>query len=155
MILCTGMREMRYDGFTIDSTNDDGKRYNVPKGCMLAINVCSIGRDSKYWVKDEDGNKYDGIDMSKPHLEFWLDENGSFNKKKNSASFFAFHFGKRNCPGKDLAIKEVIIVLAMILMKYKVFGPDGNNDFEIKSKWGGVVSEPNIQSMRLIPRSQP
>ena len=146
-----GMREMRYDNFTINST-DDGKIYNVPKGTVLVINVCSIGRNPEYWIKDENENDIEYLDMSKPNLDFWLDENGSFNKQKNNSSFFPFHFGKRNCPGKDLAIKELIIVLAMIFMKYKVIGPDGNNDFEITSQFGGVVNEPNIDSIRFIPR---
>ena len=146
-----GMREMRYDNFTIDST-DDGKIYNVPKGTVLVINVCSIGRNPEYWIKDENENDIEYLDMSKPNLDFWLDENGSFNKQKNNSSFFPFHFGKRNCPAKDLAIKELIIVLAMIFMKYKVIGPDGNNDFEITSQFGGVVNEPNIDSIRFIPR---
>lgn len=144
---------MMYDGFTIDSVDGDGKTWNVPKGSMLVINVCAIGRDPKYWIKDYDASKDGDIDMSKPHLEFWLDDNGAFSKKKNGSSFFPFHYGRRNCPGKDLAMKELIIVLAMIFMKYKVYGPEENNDFEITSKYGGIVNEPTIDAMKLIPRT--
>ena len=51
--------------------------------------------------------------MDDIHLDFWI-EDGVFVRKKQSANFFTFHSGKRDCPGQALAMKELVIVLAMV-----------------------------------------
>ena len=79
-------------------------------------------------------------------------DDGKFNRSKNSSSFFAFHYGKRNCPGQALALKELIIVLAMIFMSYNIKHPDSKNNFEIKSVFSGVINQPNILDICLERR---
>eukprot|EP01083_Nonionella_stella_P170634 581114_1 len=144
-----GFRQIMEDGVTL-KTKD--KVYNIPKKTCICVNVCGIGQNPKYWVNDYDpinNECHKNINMNEPHLDFWMDEEGHFSKKKNSASFFSFHIGKRDCVGQALAMKEIMIVLAMILMRYKVAPSDGKSDFEIESMFGGIVMEPVIQNIRF------
>ena len=49
-------------------------------------------------------------------------------------SLLTFGSGRRDCVGQALAIKlkELYLLMAMMFMKYEVFGPDGNDQFDIK-----------------------
>ena len=49
-------------------------------------------------------------------------------------------------------MKELMIVLAMIFMKYEVESVDGKTDFEIKTQFNGVVVEPVTEDIILKPR---
>merc|ERR1719411_178324 len=118
----------------------------VPKNTIAMVNVCGIGQDPSFWIKDYNeetkGNKYKNINMKEINLDFWFDDDGRFSKKKNSASFVAFHLGKRDCIGQSLAMKQLMIVLSMIFMEYKVEHKSGKTDFQIGSVFRGTVNEP-------------
>ena len=90
--------------------------------------------------------------MDKIHFEFWMDDDGKFTKQKNGHNVFTFHVGKRDCIGQALAMKELMIVLAMIFMKYEVRSVDGKCDFEIPCQFTAVV-EPAIDDVVLKPRT--
>merc|ERR1712228_130574 len=117
--IAAGFREMRHDNFKMD-TGD--KVYNIPKGTMFMMNTTKI------------------------HHDFWLDSDGKFNK--NALSFLTFSRGKRDCVGQSLAMKELYIVLAMTFMKYEVFGPNGDDQFEIGTSMQ-VVQEPSPDEITL------
>ena len=136
----------------VDASKFGGQRFEVPVGCMPLINVAGIGHDPSYWIPNYDISKHGNVNMDQVHFEFWIDDNGNFSKKQNSDNFFAFHVGKRDCIGQSLAMKELIIVLAMIFMKYKVISPDGSTDFDISTKFTGTVVEPTIEDIRMILR---
>ena len=63
----------------------------------------------------------------RPHLEFWIDENGKFKTHK---SLFVFSFGKRECVGKQVAIKNLYVILSALMMRYK-FSVNDPKSFEI------------------------
>eukprot|EP01084_Bolivina_argentea_P305189 527218_1 len=146
-----GFRQMNYDGFTIDATKYGGDIYNVPKKSYVGVNISTVGRDPKYWIKNYDKMGDKNVDMEKPHLEFWLDDKGMFNSKQNSALFLAFSLGRRDCVGQALAMKQLMVVLAVIFMKYKVTHPNGKTEFEIKSTLKSVM-EPIINEIRFQHR---
>merc|ERR1712154_175469 len=127
--------------------------YDAPKKCTLMMNIIQIHHTPKWWIKDYDpehGEEHRNIDMKKIHLEFWLDSDGKFNKKQNSLSFLAFSRGKRDCVGQALAIKELYIVLAMIFMRYKVYGPNGDNDFNVERVMQTVMEPvPGVVTLKL------
>merc|ERR1712242_120546 len=102
-------------------------------------------------IKDYDAEKHRNVNMKDIHLDFWM-EDGVFVKKKQSANFFTFHSGKRGCPGQALAMKEIVVVLCMLLMKYAVNAPNGSNIETIEYQFGGVVIEPTVQSVSLEHR---
>ena len=58
---------------------DNGIIYDIPKGEHFVMNIRAAHYDYKYWTNE----KNNGIDMSKVHLKFWLDEEAIF-KKHNS-----------------------------------------------------------------------
>ena len=123
-----GLRGMQSDGFKLD-TGD--KIYDIPKGTCFMMNLMMVHHTPRWWVKDYDANNksHTDIDMMQIHFEFWLGSEGKFIK--NALPFLTFSKGKRDCVGQSLAMKELYIVLAMIFMKYEVFGPNGDDKFDI------------------------
>jgi len=140
-----GVREIFEPGLVIE---DDGKKFVVRQGTNLAVNIAAIGRNPKYWVQGYNEEQHATVNMSEIHFEFWMDKDGRFNKSLNSHNFFAFHVGKRDCVGQALAMKELILVLAMIFMRYKVSSPEGP-DFEIGSQFSGILVEPSNEEILL------
>jgi len=140
----TGFREIMVNGVTVGP-------YNVAKGSMPLINCAAINMNPKYWVKDYDAAQHKEMDMKSVHLEFWI-ENGMFRKKLQSDNFFAFHTGKRDCVGQALAMKELLVVLAMVLMKYLVTAADGDDLSKIEGLFLGQVVEPKITRIQLAHR---
>ena len=140
----TGFREIMEDGVTIGP-------YNMTKGTMPLINCAAINSNPKYWVKNYDPVEHKDVDMTDVHLEFWM-ENGAFLKKLQSDNFFTFHTGKRDCVGQALAMKELMVVLAMVFMKYVVTAADGDNLDKIKGEFRGQVVEPQLSRIQMAHR---
>merc|ERR1719361_986260 len=134
-----GARKILDEGVTVGP-------YTLPLGSIPVINIGAIHHNPKYWIKDYDEEKHGDVNMDDIHLEFWM-EDDVFLKKLQSNNFFTFHTGKRNCPGQALAMKELIIVLAMVLMKYTVESVDESEGDRIEHKYAGVF-EP--KESRLI-----
>eukprot|EP01084_Bolivina_argentea_P093393 167969_1 len=107
-----GVRQILDDGLILDTTGfDHNKIYDIPKKTIIMTNVYGIAQNPKYWIKNYDpvnNLKHKNINMEEIHFDFWMDENGYFSKKKNSSSFFAFSYGKRDCVGQSLVMKELI-----------------------------------------------
>ena len=139
----TGFRRILDEGVTVGP-------YTLPLQSMPMINTAAIHHNPKYWIKDYDEDKHSDVNMNKIHLEFWM-EDGVFAKKKQSANFFPFHSGKRDCPGQTLAMKELMIVLAMALMKYTVESVDESKEDRIAWKIGSGIVEPK-ESLILFKR---
>merc|ERR1719433_2586641 len=135
----TGFRKILDDGVTVGP-------YNLPLGTEPTINAAAIHHNPKYWIKDYDEEKHGDVNMDDIHLEFWM-EDGVFLKKLQSNNFFTFHSGKRNCPGQALAIKELIIVVAMVLMKYRVESAD-------KSKHDWISKKDHLESLLIFKHQQ-
>merc|ERR550525_2263887 len=135
----TGLRKILDEGVTVGP-------YNLPLGAEPMINVAAIHHNPKYWVKDYDEEKHCDVNMNDIHLEFWM-EDGVFLKKLQSNNFFTFHSGKRNCPGQALAMKELIIVVAMVLMKYRVESAD-------KSKHDWISKKDYLESLLIFKHQQ-
>ena len=63
------------------------------------------------WKNEQYGLKYNQI-----CLENWLnEENGQFYQ---NPSFIAFGHGRRDCIGKQLALKEMRVILGYLLLHY-------------------------------------
>ena len=140
------------DEVKIDAPNFGESVYNVPVGTMPLMNIAAINSNPMCWIKDLDENKRRKINMDEIHFEFWLDDGDKFVKQKNGNNLFAFHVGKRYFIGRALAVKELMIVLAMIFMKYKVESVDGMIDFKIETEFIGMVLAPKVNKVALKPR---
>merc|ERR1712062_923313 len=143
--VAAGFRESIKDGFKY---NIGDKMYEMPKGTFFFMNTMMLHHTPKHWVKgyDESNKAHREIDMKQIHFDFWLDADGNF--ERNALSFMTFSRGRRDCVGQSLAMKELYIVLAMIFMKYEVFGPNGDDKFEIDTSIS-LVMEPSPDAITL------
>ncbi|PKC72944.1 cytochrome P450 [Rhizophagus irregularis] len=79
--------------------------YQWPADTMLRINIDAIHHNEEYW---EEPNKF--------NPDRWMVE--GFEPKKNS--FIMFGGGLRICPGRKLAMIELICLTALIFRKYDI-----------------------------------
>ncbi|XP_047976881.1 cytochrome P450 81Q32-like [Salvia hispanica] len=79
--------------------------YRVPSGAMLLVNAWAIQRDPKVW---EDAMKF------KPERFFDLD-----GKKEGSFVMMPFGYGRRGCPGENMALRVVGLVLASLIQCFE------------------------------------
>ena len=101
----------------------DGKKV-IPKGCIFDLNTIVLNKNPKYWSNPNEIN-----------INNWFDNNGKFKFNDNLTTF---SYGKRGCLGKELAKKEIIIILALLLLKYKII-PNHNETIKMKIESFGVM----------------
>lgn len=112
------------------SDDNDDKKYIIPSNSVILyhIEACHIERKDENWKKT-------GKEI---HLENWLNKNGKFEKND---SWITFGFGRRDCVGRELAMKEIHIVMAYLLLNYKLeIGNENDKTREITYKFNGVKS---------------
>ena len=97
-------------------TLDDGKKYRIPAWATIQTNLDYIQIDGG--GKDEHWKRTNGDEII---LENFLkkDEDGGVRFVLNE-SFIPFGVGKRDCAGRQLAMKEIYYVLGYLLMNYKL-----------------------------------
>ena len=90
-------------------------------------------------------------------LDNWLieDENG-LKKFKMNESFIAFGYGIRDCPGQQLALKEIKLVVAYIILNYRL-RIDENicsnpKDFKINRTFGVIDTVGNEEGIIITKR---
>ncbi|GES83214.1 cytochrome P450 [Rhizophagus clarus] len=79
--------------------------YKWPANTHIRINIDAIHHSNEYW---EDPEKF--------NPDRWLDE--GFEPKKNS--FITFGGGLRVCPGRKLAIIELVCLMTLLFRKYEI-----------------------------------
>uniref|UniRef100_A0A7S2VVL8 Cytochrome P450 n=1 Tax=Triparma pacifica TaxID=91992 RepID=A0A7S2VVL8_9STRA len=80
----------------------------IPRGATVCYSPYAIGRSEKVW----------GADAKKFRPERFIVEGGGY-KDPSQYKFPTFNAGYRLCLGKDLAMLEIKLVLAMVLPRYK------------------------------------
>nr|AGV40781.1 flavone synthase [Saussurea medusa] len=86
--------------------------YDIPAGTMLFVNIWSIGRNPKYWESPLE---------FKPH-RFLEEDNAlksSFDIKGQNFQLLPFGTGRRGCPGINLAMKELPVVIAGLIQCFE------------------------------------
>jgi coumaroylquinate(coumaroylshikimate) 3'-monooxygenase len=91
--------------------------YNVPKGAVVHVNVWAIARDPEIW---------------KDPLAFWperFSEMEDIDMKGHDYRLLPFGAGRRVCPGAQLGINLVQLMLARLLHQFSwsSFGADDTN----------------------------
>ena len=92
------------------------KRYVLPKNCTVFGNVAAINHDVNIWEKKlKSGNIFEFnpkrfIDSKTNKMKHGKDSIKSY--------MITFGAGRRNCPGKELAIKELYLVMAIFISRY-------------------------------------
>ncbi|KDQ10512.1 hypothetical protein BOTBODRAFT_115667, partial [Botryobasidium botryosum FD-172 SS1] len=90
------------DSGSVDSTTSQRKTIVIPKGSALNINAAGLHYNPRYW---ED-----------PY-EFKPDR---FLGKYNKDAFVAFAVGARACLGRRFSEVEIVAIITMMLLRYKV-----------------------------------
>ncbi|GFS66620.1 cytochrome P450 2J6 [Trichonephila inaurata madagascariensis] len=93
--------------------------YDIPEGTIVMTNIWGVHHDPKDW---------DDPFSFKPE-RFLMD-----GKAVKPQAFIPFSYGKRNCPGEDMAIIMVFLFLTTLMQRYSITLPD--TDFDIKQVVG-------------------
>ena len=113
---------------------DDETGYMIPKQGVVIPNVSAMHAQE---FGDDD----------QIHLDRWLDDKGKF---KQNEKMMAFGAGDRGCVGKKLALNMVYNVIAVLLMRYRVYSEDV--DIKTEQKWGWIQRIVNEIGIKLIKR---
>ncbi|CAB4408556.1 unnamed protein product [Rhizophagus irregularis] len=115
---------------------DEVAGYQWPAGTLFLINIKAIHNCDDYW---EEPNKF--------NPDRWMVEN--FEPKKNS--FIMFGGGLRLCPGRKLAMIELVCLMALLFRKYEINLVD--MDAPIKTTSDGVVTACKELLVEIKPRN--
>ena len=112
-VVYCGIHHLSFNDYWI--TLDDGRKYKIPKNCSVFANMEYI---HVYGGKNE---KWKRVNKDEIILENFLteDDDGGIRFVVNE-SFVAFGVGKRDCVGRQLALKEIQYTLGYLLMNYKI-----------------------------------
>ncbi|EEQ97222.1 cytochrome P450, putative [Perkinsus marinus ATCC 50983] len=92
----------------------------VKAGTQLIFLISRIMRENY-----EEGDKFMQDSMLRP--ERWLTQSGGAIDEKMRSEFFAFGFGPRKCPGRSLALREIISNAVLLLRNF--------DDFRLTEDW--------------------
>ena len=99
--------------------------YTIPKHTQAIVNAWATARDPMYWDKPT---------QFKP--ERFIDSKVDF--RGTNLSFMPFDSGRRICPGLDLAVRMLSLLLASLIHHFNWKLPDrmAPEDIDIKDKFG-------------------
>ncbi|GBB83163.1 hypothetical protein RclHR1_00010045 [Rhizophagus clarus] len=117
------------------SKSDEIAGYKWPANTMFRINIDAIHYKEEYWEEPDKFNP-----------DRWLVE-GSDPKK---LSFLMFGGGLRICPGRKLAMIELICLMALLYRKYEIDLVDMNAPLNVVS---GGVTACNELLVKIKPRN--
>ncbi|KAF9046700.1 cytochrome P450 [Panaeolus papilionaceus] len=111
----------------VATDNDVYRGYYIPKGSSITPNIWSMTRDEARYPDPED---------LKP--ERYMNPDGTLN---DDDLILAFGFGRRMCPGKDLAGNTIWLALVSVLSTFNISKKKGQADI-VPSFIDGTVSHP-------------
>eukprot|EP00475_Leptophrys_vorax_P028897 TRINITY_DN4208_c0_g1_i2.p1 TRINITY_DN4208_c0_g1~~TRINITY_DN4208_c0_g1_i2.p1 ORF type:complete len:516 (+),score=123.00 TRINITY_DN4208_c0_g1_i2:2089-3636(+) len=102
----------------------------VPAGTLIGINSYVVHRDERFWPEPE---KFDPS-------RFLLQEDGKPIKRHHYA-YLPFSAGARACMGKNFALIEIKLIIAVLLKRFKFSLVPGQN------------VTPDMQNINMVPQS--
>lgn len=96
--------------FGLAPFNDEilGGKYAIPKGTFTTVLIPSLHRDTSVWGEDPERFNPDNF-------------SAEAEATRDPAAYKPFGNGQRACIGRQFAIQESILVLAMILQRFELF----------------------------------
>jgi len=121
---------------SIEDCTIDG--FDIPKGSRLLVNTWAIGRDREIWSEPE---KF----MPERFVGSNIDLRG------HNFQLLPFGSGRRSCPGLQLGLTTVRLVLAQMVHCFDWKLPNGMmpNDLDMTEKFGLVMTR--AQHLMVIP----
>jgi cytochrome P450 len=121
-------------------------KYDIPAETIVNANIFLVHRNPKYWDDPHtfnprrwDSNASDDADAASTEKH---DE-----KRRHPFAFVPFAAGARNCIGKNFALQEMIIAMALVLSKFNV-EYDPTKPFSV---FGSPVPTPDVY-LKFHPR---
>nr|ACB56919.1 flavone synthase II [Pilosella officinarum] len=114
--------------------------YEIPAGTMLFVNIWSIGRNAQYWespLEFEPDRFFEG-DTLKSSLDI----------KGQSFQLLPFGTGRRGCPGINLAMRELPVVIAGLI---QCFEWDVNNKEALITDERAGLTAPRAVDFVCVP----
>ncbi|KAL6518528.1 hypothetical protein OROGR_019030 [Orobanche gracilis] len=113
--------------------------YHVPRGSRLMINVLSIGRDPNVWKDDPEAFKPERF------------REGNIDLSGHDFELIPFGSGRRGCPGMQLGLIVVQLVVAQLVHCFDWELPDGmlSSDINMDDHFGLVVGRE--KHLKAIP----
>lgn len=118
--------------------------YDIPKGTAVLVNVWAICRDPKYW---EDGDVFKPERFEKNDLDY----------KGTNYEYLPFGSGRRMCPGVNLGLANINLVLVSLLYHFDWKLPDGTEpkDVDIWEAVGLIATKKTSLILHPITRIAP
>lgn len=111
----------------------------VPKGTYIVVGLIATHRSKELYGSDAED--FRPMRWANPQLE----------AKLGTAGFMPFSIGKRNCIGKDFAMYEMMIILAVLVRNFKIgYGP--GQHFPMAQL--DIILTPKPFNIRLSKRSE-
>lgn len=114
--------------------------YHIPKKSRIIVNAWAIGRDSKVWGENA--------------LEFIPERfvDSKIDLRGRDFELLPFGSGRRGCPGMQLGLLSVELVLAQLLHCFDWELPVGKsaNDLDMTEQFGLTI--PRIEHLLLVPK---
>nr|QNC49777.1 cytochrome P450 736A295 [Leucophyllum frutescens] len=116
--------------FSMEDCTLDG--FHIPKDTRVLVNVWAIGRDPEYWPEPE---KF----MPERYFDRKVDLKG------RDFQLIPFGSGRRSCPGMQLGLTSVRMVLAQLVHCFDWTLPDGvpPTELDMTEKFGLVTARAN------------
>ncbi|OQV15323.1 Methyl farnesoate epoxidase [Hypsibius exemplaris] len=112
--------------------------YKIPKGATIITNIWSIHFNEKI---------FDDPFEFRPQR--FLDGEGNFVPSPN---MLAFGTGRRSCPGMEYAKKDLFVLLASMLQRFKIELPEGEEKPDMHQTNDGVNLTPQSFKIRCTHR---
>lgn len=127
--------------FSMASCSIDGMV--VPAGVRVLINIWAIGRDPRFW---QDAEEF----IPERFLDGGSAAGVSF--KGNDFQFLPFSAGRRQCPGMNLGMAAVEVMLANLVHRFDWEMPPGKEarDIDMTEEFGLVVHRK--EKLLLVPK---
>jgi cytochrome P450 len=119
--------------------------YDIPKGTTVFVNVWAIGRDPNYWGDGE---------VFRPERF----EEHDVDLKGTNYEFLPFGSGRRMCPGVNLGLANMNLVLVSLLYHFDWKLPDGivePKDIDIQEAVGLIAHKKTNLVLHPVTRIAP
>ncbi|KAG6899211.1 hypothetical protein C0993_012226 [Termitomyces sp. T159_Od127] len=121
--------------------NDHYKGMFIPKDSVILVNLWQIAHDPEIYADPYRFNPGRFHNTDRPQLD---------------PQTFVYGFGRRACPGRELANANMFLLMSMMLTVFDITKAVDADGHEITPEWRfgpGTVSHPNTFPYKLKPRS--
>ncbi|KAL4026754.1 hypothetical protein IC575_015195 [Cucumis melo] len=124
---------------SIQDCNVNG--YHIPKNTDIMINDWAIGQDPSYWTEPQKFNP-----------DRFVDSQIDFIGNNNNFEMLPFGFGRRGCPGMQLGLVMVRLIVAQLVHCFDWELPNGvlPSELDMSEESFGLTC-PRAQNLRVVP----